>query len=415
MFAIKGRIITCSNDEIIDRGLIVVNNEVIEYVGHENNYSLPEDCRIIAYDEDTTIMPGFIDCHTHLTGTESNKFGYGNADNFDRLINASKHIGTLLDAGFTTIRDMSLFGPALKRGVERGYIRGPRIFPGGRILGITSGHSDDNTFFPLDFIQRENPIGYLVDGVDECLKGARLQFRQGAEFIKISATGGVSSMSDGLDDIQFSAEEIKTIVEEAKRHGTYVAAHCSGTAGTYQALAAGVTSIEHGIKLDNKCIELMVKNNATLVPTISISLEIASYKGLPPYMIEKGKKCAEEHLKSIEMARKANIKIAYGTDFSNSVNTPYIKNGREFKSLVHAGLTPLEAIKAATVNSAHLVKMEKIIGVLEKGKIADIVVARGNPLEDISVLEDSTNILMVIKNGIIEKHTKIKIRRDLNG
>lgn len=406
MLAIKGRIITCLDDNIIEKGLIVVKGEKIEYVGEEKDYSLLNNSKVISYDEDVTIMPGFIDCHTHLTGTESSKFGYGNADNFDKIINATHHLSLLLDAGFTTIRDMSLFGPALKRGVERGYIRGPRIFPGGRILGITSGHSDENIFLPLAFVQEESPISYLVDGVDECLKGTRLQFRLGAEFIKVSATGGVSSMADGLDDVQFSTDELKAITEEARRHGTYVAAHCSGTAGTYQSLMSGVTSIEHGIKLDDKCIELMVKNDATLVPTLSISLGIASYEGLPSYMIDKGKKCAEDHLKSIDMARKANIRIAYGTDYSNSENTPYTKNGEEFKSLVYAGLTPLEAIKTATINAAPLVRMEQEIGVLEQGKKADIVVSKGNPLKDISLLGDSKNILTIIKNGIIEKHNQ---------
>lgn len=402
MFIIKGRIITCKDDEVIENGIVAVDKNRISFVGCENEWYDKVGCEIIDFKEDVTIMPGFIDCHTHLSGMESGTYGFGKANNYDRLINAAEHMGILLNAGFTTIRDMSAFSPALKRGVQRRKIKGPKVFPGGRVIGITSGHSDSNTYLSKEYLLEEDIIGYIADGAEGCLKGVREQFRIGAEFIKICATGGVSSMSDGLDDVQFSMEELKVIVEEAKRHGTYVAAHCSGTEGTYQSLLAGVTSIEHGIKLDDRCIELMVKNNATLVPTISISLGFPTYKGLPDYMVEKGMLCAEYHLKSIEMAKKANIKIAYGTDFSNSENTSYLNNGKEFESLVKAGLTPLEAIKAATINSAALVK-DNEIGILSPGMIADLVVSRGNPLENISLLGDSANILAVIKDGKIEK------------
>lgn len=402
MFVLKGRVISCKGDEVIENGVIAVEQDRITFVGSEGDWEAKPEYEVISFKEDVTIMPGFIDCHTHLTGTESGVYGFGNANNFDRLINATEHMGILLNAGFTTIRDMSIFSPALQRGVERGKLRGPKVFPGGRVMGISSGHSDGNPYLSKDYLNAEDPIGYIVDGLEGCLIGTREQFRTGAKFIKICATGGVSSMSDALDDVQFSMEELKVIVEEAKRHGTYVAAHCSGTEGTYQALLAGVTSIEHGIKLDNRCIELMVKSNATLVPTISISLGFPTYEGLPDYMVEKGILCAEYHLKSIEMARKANIKIAYGTDFSNSKNTSYKNNGKEFESLVKAGLTPLEAIKAATINSAPLVNNDDI-GRLEAGLIADIVVAKGNPLENISLLGNSENILSVIKNGKFEK------------
>lgn len=402
MFFIKGRIITCKDDEVIENGVIAVEKDRIVFVGSEEQWVNKPGYEAIEFEEDITIMPGFIDCHTHLSGTESGIYGFGKANNFDRLINAVEHMGILLNAGFTTIRDMSVFSPALHRGVQRGKLKGPKVFPGGRVLGITSGHSDANTYLSKEYLNKEDTIGYIVDGVDGCLKGVREQFRIGAKFIKICATGGVTSMSDGLDDVQFSMEELKTIVEETKRHGTYVAAHCSGTEGTYQSLLAGVTSIEHGIKLDDRCIELMVKNNVTLVPTISISLGFPTYKGLPDYMIEKGMVCAEYHLKSMEMAKKANIKIAYGTDYSNSENTSYKNNGKEFESLVKAGLTPLEAIKAATVNSAALVQNNEI-GILSPGMIADIVISRGNPLIDISLLGDSVNILSVIIDGKIEK------------
>lgn len=407
MFVIKGRILTCENNTVIEKGIVVTDGDKIVFAGEEKNWRTSKECTEISYNDDVTIMPGFIDCHTHLTGTESGKYDIGKASTFDRLINAVDDMGVLLDSGFTTVRDMSLFSASLKKGVERGKIKGPKVFPGGRLLGITSGHSDGNSYFPVEYLQKEDPTGYIVNGIEGCLRGVREQFREGAEFIKVCATGGVSSMTDGLDDVQFSMEELKTIVDEAKRKRTYVAAHCSGTEGTYQCLQAGVTSIEHGIMLDERCIELMVKNNATLVPTLSISLGIPTYKGLPDYMIEKGKRCAQLHLKSIEKARKADIRIAYGTDFSNSENTPYRKNGMEFHSLVKAGLTPYEAIKAGTVNSAHLVFGQGKIGMIKDGMIADIVVSKGNPLKDISILTNSDNILAVIKDGVLVKKSSV--------
>jgi imidazolonepropionase-like amidohydrolase len=249
-------------------------------------------------------------------------------------------------------------------------------------------------------------MSYIVDGVEGCLRGTRTQFRNGAEFIKVCATGGVSSTTDGVDDIQFSFEELKAIVDEAKRHGSYVAAHCTGNAGTLQALQAGVASIEHGITLDDRCIELMVKQDTTLVTTLNISLGIQKMKAtLPRHIYEKGRHVAEFATRSAMLARTAGIRIAMGTDYSNSRNTPYACNGREFASIVEAGFTPMEAIKIGTINGAYLMKNPEI-GSLEKGKLADIVVVRGNPLEDISLLGDAKNIALVFQSGRLVKDTR---------
>ncbi|MBN1318482.1 MAG: amidohydrolase family protein, partial [Anaerolineales bacterium] len=258
--------------------------------------------------------------------------------------------------------------------------------------------------YSIEYSQQQSTIGYLVDGVDECIKGARMQFREGAEFIKICATGGVSSIIDGIHDTQFSFKEVRAIVEEAERHDTYVAAHCTGNAGTLQALQAGVLSIEHGIFLDERCVELMVKNDATLVTTLSIAFGLPNMKGkVPDHIYEKGCMCADASRKSVEMARKAGIRLALGTDFSNSKNTPYAENGKEFKAIVSGGFSPMEAIKIGTVNGAHLMKMSDKIGTLEKGKLADVVIVQGNPLEDIEVLAHKDNVKAVFKNGVLEK------------
>ena len=192
---------------------------------------------------------------------------------------------------------MSEAGLYLSRAVDRGILRGPRIMPGGRILGITSGHVDLNPHFSKEFSNMTDPLSRLVDGADDCVLGVREQFRKGAKFIKICATGGVSSPTDRVDDTQFSPEELRAIVDETKRHHSYVAAHCTGNEGAYQALLAGVDCIEHGVMLTQREIDLMAKKDVTLVTTLSVSLGVANIPGLPDWMAEKAKRCAEANVK----------------------------------------------------------------------------------------------------------------------
>lgn len=402
-YLLKGRVIDGVSDVALEHGAVLIRDESIVFAGSAADCAAPEDARVIEI-PDGTILPGFIDCHAHFVGEGPQRADEYTSSHYDLLLNAASDIGILLDAGFTSARDMSLFGPYLKKAIARGVVRGPRIMPGGRILSVTAGHGDMDTRFSVAYSQEHSPITWLVDGVAECIKGARLQFREGAEFIKIAATGGVSSQVDALDDVQFSMEEVRAIVEEAERHGTYVAAHCTGTAGTVQALQAGVKSIEHGVFLDERCIDLMVKNDATLVTTLSVSFGIANMKGLPDWLREKGARCAGANRKSIEMARRAGIRIALGTDYSNSPNSPYAENGREFAAIVSGGFTPMEAIKIGTVNAAHLMRMSDRIGTLEAGKLADVVVVEGNPLEDIGLLTHKDHVKAVFKNGIMEKN-----------
>ena len=374
-------------------------------MGDEKGCVIPSQAEVITF-EDGTILPGFIDCHAHLSGGESvNQDPYANK-NYDSLLTIAHDIGILLDAGFTSVREMSAFGVHLKKAVQRGVLRGPRIMTGGRVMSVTAGHADDDSDLSFEYRQQSSTMSYIVDGVEGCLRGTRIQFRNGAEFIKVCATGGVSSTTDGLDDVQFSFEELKTIVEEARRHGTYVAAHCTGNAGTLQALQAGVTSIEHGDCLDERCIDLMVKQDATLVTTLNIALNIPKWQAtLPKHIYEKGCLLAESAVRSSMLARRAGIRIALGTDYSNSKNTPYANNGNEFVSIVEAGFTPMEAIKIGTINGAHLMK-NKEIGSLEKGKLADVVVLSGNPLKDITLLADAKHIKLVFQNGVLIKDVR---------
>ena len=400
---IKGRLVDGRGDAAIENGMVVVRDDFIEYAGKWED-GLAEGGRLLDAGNGT-ILPGFIDCHAHLSGRE--KAGAG-ARHDDALLAAAHDIGELLDAGFTGLRDMSVAGLALSRGVERGYVRGPRILPGGRVLSCTSGHVDPAGDEMKDEVNHKGTLGglgRLCDGEADCLLAAREQFRHGAKFIKICATGGVSSIADGLEDVQFAPNELRVFVEEAARHGTYVAAHCSNNAGTWAALQAGVTSIEHGVDLRDETIELMAKMDATLVTTLAVSLGVANIPGLHPNVAAKAKMCAEANVKTIERARKAGIRIALGTDYSNSKNSPYAMNGKEFEAMTRAGMTPMEAIVAGTLNAAHLMRMSDKIGSLEKGKLADLVVVDGNPLTDIWCLVGSAHIKAVLKGGVVEKNT----------
>lgn len=403
-YAIRGRIIDAVSDSPIEDGLVVIENDRLRYVGHYAPEQLPGDCQVLSA-QNGTILPGFIDCHAHLTGSE-NAGSFANGRLFgDQLLGAAYQCGLLLDAGFTGIRDMSEAGCYLSRAVERGVLRGPRIMPGGKVLGVTSGHIDYALDQTKEEFNRTDHLSHLIDGEEDCLRGVREQFRMGAKFIKICATGGVSSPADRVDDVAFSDAELNAIVQEAKRHHTYVAAHCTGYEGAYQALKAGVTCIEHGVMLTQREIDLMQQMDATLVTTLSVSLGVANIPGLPDWMAAKAKLCAKANIETIRMARQAGIRIALGTDYSNSPNSPYLELGREFEAMTRAGMTPMEAIKAGTINAAHLMMTADQTGSLEAGKLADVVLVDGNPLEDIFVLTNASHVKAVFLGGRLEKNT----------
>lgn len=399
-YAILGRVIDAVSDDALENGMVLVENERITYVGEENSELLTDDMKKIRLTRGT-VMPGFIDAHIHLSGEES-KNSVGNS-HFDKLLTVVKDLSELVDAGVTGVRDMSLFGKPLKNAIEHGNIKGPRITPGGRVLSVSAGHCDFDTDITIEEANKKDLTGYIMDGVEGCLKGVRQQFRDGAEFIKICATGGVSSAVDNVDDVQFSNEELKVIIEEAKRHGTYVTAHCTGTAGTLQALKAGVGGIEHGVMLDEECIQIMKERDIPLVTTLSVALGLAEMKNLPEFMKKKAVSIKESAMNSFRMAHEAGIRVALGTDYSNTPNTPFAQIGKEFYSLTRCGYTPMEAIKAGTINGAYLMRKEKEIGSLEVGKLADLVIVDGNPLEDILVLADAKHIKLVMIGGKIVK------------
>ena len=395
-----GRIIDSVQDEAIENGAVAVEDERIVYAGPREGAPAWEDAEVFTC-ADATIMAGFIDAHAHLTGAES---VHRSGDTpYDLLLTAVRDLSDLVDAGVTGVRDMSAFGRALRDAIAKGNIKGPRIMVGGRVLSISSGHCDFDVTKPVAWCNEEDLTGYMMDGPEDCYKGVRRQFREGAEFIKICATGGVSSAVDDVNDQEFSEEELKVIIGEAKRHNTYVTAHCTGTAGTKAALKAGIGCVEHGVMLDEECCRIMKERNIPLVTTLSVALGLSDMKDLPPHIMRKAQGVKEAAMRSFRLAHEYGITVALGTDYSNSPNTPYSEIGREFYSLTRCGYTPMEAIQAGTVNGAKLMRRDHEIGTVEAGKLADLVLVQGNPLEDIRILAHADSVQMVLIGGKIQK------------
>ena len=401
---VKGRVFDVRSKVVIEDGLIAIEDGRIVYAGPSEDFSRQaEDVPVYSF-PGGSVLPGFIDCHAHLSGEENaGSFADGRFYG-DQLLGGAYQCGLILDAGFTGVRDMSENGLYLSRAVERGILRGPKILPGGKVLGITSGHVDLDPMMSKEDFNRTSHLCRLTDGVDDCVMAVREQFRAGAKFIKLCATGGVSSPTDRLDDVQFSPEELKAIADEAKRHHSYACAHCVGSDGTYQALLAGITCIEHGMVLTEREVELMKTCDATLVTTLCVSLGVARIPNLPEWMARKVKSSAEAHVRSVRMARDAGIRIALGTDFTNSPNSSYLELGREFEAITKAGLSNWEAIQAGTIHAAHLMMNEEETGSLDVGKCADLVVVDGNPLEDIGCLTHADHVKLVMLDGCIKKN-----------
>ena len=397
-----GRVIDAVRDGAVEDGAVVTEGERIVYAGSRSGMPDTGDAPVYTC-ENATLMPGFIDAHIHLVGSES--IHRSGSTPYDLLLTTVRDLGDLVDAGVTGVRDMSAFGRPLRDAVAMGNIRGPRIMVGGRVLSMSSGHCDFDTTRSVEECNRDDLTGYMMDGPEACYRGVREQFRQGAEFIKICATGGVSSAVDDVNDQEFSPEELAVIIGEAKRHNTYVSAHCTGTSGTLAALKAGIGCVEHGVKLDEECVRIMKENHVPLVTTLSVSLGIGEMQGLPEHMQRKARALEGCAMNSFRMAHEAGLTVVLGTDYSNSPNTPFREIGKEFYSLTRCGYTPMEAIKAGTTNGALLMKSRDQFGQLKAGMLADLVVVDGNPLEDIRILGHADHVKMVLIGGAVQKNT----------
>ena len=409
MLVLKGRIIDGTGQAPIEHGAVCIegNKIIAVYDTQKENMEFGENCEIIDV-YDGTILPGFIDVHTHL-GLECgmNAMMVYATSSYEKTCYAVRDMAGLLQAGFTSIREPGGFGNYLAKAQKNGIIMGPRITSAGALLSQTSGHGDLYTNFPVAFHSAVDGI-VLADGVDEVRKACRLQFRSGAEFIKIFTTGGVFSVGDSQEHRQYTDSEIRAAVEEAEMHGTYVATHAHSLGGIKSALRCGVKSIEHASDLDDEAIEMCLKADAWIVPTCAICNCLEENLGtMDPAVEEKLLAIQKTRAISFSKAYKAGVKIGFGTDLLTNVE--FCKFGetnlREFRLLHEIGLTPMETIVAATKTGSQMIMKDNILGTLTTGKLADIVVCEGNPLEDINLLTDINNIKAVIQDGKFVKKT----------
>ena len=359
------------------------------------------------------VMPGLWDCHAHFLGlTAANVEGVATTHVALSAMRAVADARKALDAGVTSVREVGGYGIWLARAIEEGSIVGPSVYGAGAILSPTGGHADLH-MFPHEWVcELADRTGVLrqCDGVSECLRAVRLQLRSGARLIKICASGGVMSEIDHPVHQQFGRDELRAIVEEAARADRIVAAHCHGKPGIMAALEAGVRTIEHGTYLDEEAADAMVDTGAILVPTRLIVEEFLANglaHGMPEYAHRKLVALAEQHRSALTLAHERGVTIAAGTDICNSrVGAPasWGRNGAELGHMVAAGLSPLEAIEAATATAPRtLGPQAPRSGVLEAGFDADVIAVSSDPSVDVGVLAEPANVTRVWKSGRLVK------------
>lgn len=398
------RLIPGSGEPIAD-GAVVIEDGTITYAGPQEG--APGVATTHSVD---TVMPGMWDVHGHFLGiTEARIESFLATHPAVSALRAAEDARLALMAGFTSIRELAGYGVFLARSIEEGTIVGPTIYGAGAALSTTGGHADVHSF-PLDVVHTllESKISSgICDGIPECLRAVRSQLRINAKVIKVCASGGVMSEVDHPIHQQFSDEELRAIVGEAARAERVVAAHCHGKPGIMAALRAGVKTIEHGTYLDEEAAELMLEKDAILVPTRWI-VEQLNASGremqMPEYAYRKLIVMVDQHNTAMKIAIQAGVRIATGTDIFVSGAQYWGTNGRELVHLVDAGMSPLEAIEAATHNGPLTIGPQAPhSGQLLGGYDADVIAVSGNPLDDIGLLADGSNVTHVWKAGELVK------------
>ncbi len=356
--------------------------------------------------KDRTVMPGLMDMHVHLYGEFSARSHMERftLDPADYAIRSVKYAERTLMAGFTTVRnpgDVYDVTISLRDAINQGWVVGPRIFSAGKSIATTGGHADPTNGLSDELSFDAGPVGGVISGPDEARKAVRQRYKDGADFIKITATGGVLSLAKSGQNPQFTMVELEAIVDAAKDYGFTVAVHAHGTEGMKRAVIAGVDSIEHGTYMTEEVMDLMIQHGTYYVPTISAGIwvgEKSEIDGFFPEIVRvKAAAIGPVIRDTFAEAYRAGVKIAFGTDTGVSAHGD---NANEFIYMVEAGMPAMEAIQSATIESAKLLKQEEDLGSVEAGKIADLVAVPGDPLEDIELM---TKVNFVMKAGVVYK------------
>tara|TARA_R110001632_G_scaffold43376_1_gene109857 strand:+ start:15389 stop:16669 length:1281 start_codon:yes stop_codon:yes gene_type:complete len=403
-YILAGKLLDSETGKIESKKTIVVHeNKIIEvfdgYVQPRNKID-----KVINL-KDKVVMPGLIDMHVHIEQefnprTRLERYILNEAD---IAFNSTVYARETLMSGFTTVRDLGGTGVniSVKKAIASGKVVGPRVFTAGKSLATTGGHADPTNGSSRKIVGNPGPKEGVVNSVDDAKKAVRQRYKNGADCIKITATGGVLSVAKSGDNPQFTIEEIKAICETAKDYGMHVAAHAHGDEGMKRAILGGVKTIEHGTYMSDETMELMKKYDAYLVPTITAGKEVeekAKIKGFyPAIVVPKALAVGPQIQGTFARAYKKGVGIAFGTDAGVFKHG---NSGKEFGYMVEAGMPAMEAIQSATITNAKILLMQKEIGQIKKGFLADIIAVNDDPTKEISTME---NVIFVMKDGKVYK------------
>lgn len=398
-----GKLIDVENGTVLLNQMILVRNDSIIQIG--NKINIPKDATIIDL-SNYTVLPGLIDCHTHITGQAGGDYyaAIFRKTPVDVAVTAHIYAKKTLEAGFTTVRDLGsngLVDVALRNAINEGSIVGPNIYAATTFIGSTGSHGDLNGFSPYIEFNLPKGMSGVANGVDAVREQVRFNVKNGADVIKFGASAGVLSEEESVGAPQYTQEEMNAIVSEAKMWGRKTAAHAHGTEAIKMAVKAGVASVEHGSFVDAEGIQMMKERGTYLVADIYDDEYILSEYaklGFPEKIINKEKMVGKLQRENFQKAVEAGVKIAFGTDAGVY---PHGWNAKQFKWMTRFGLTPMAAIQSATIHAADLIGIKDKTGSIKAGKKADIIALAINPIDDITALEQ---VQFVMKNGIVYKN-----------